>query len=245
MENKVKPSLLLLPGTLCTEALFAPQFTALAEVADVCIRPLLKGKTVAACAAATLQDVPGRFALVGHSQGGLVALEIMRQAPERVSRLCLISTNPRGSTEQNLETWARWQREARAGGFTEIVRFYLDHVADKEGREKVQAVVTAMAQATGPETFLSQLEMLKSRTDSCPTLRKISCPTLLLGGEQDRVTPPELQREMARLVPHANSTELAACGHYAPLERPRRVAAALCTWLSNEAGNGICRVADA
>ena len=224
-------SLVLLPGTLCTEALFAPQVAALADVADAEVLPLKIGATIAACAAAILRQAPERFVLAGFSQGGVVALEIMRQAPQRVCKLCLISTNPRGSTPQNLETWARWQSEARAGNFADIVRFHTNYVGHALENVDARNTVEEMAFAVGVKTFLLQLEMLASRSDSRPSLGEIRCPTLLIGGCQDVVTPPELQREMQKLIPHAAFVPL-ACGHYAPLEQSQRVAALLRAWLT-------------
>ena len=230
------PPLVLLPGTLCTETLFAPQMEALADVADLQALPLTTGATIAACATAILQKAPEHFALTGFSQGGVVALEIMRRAPQRVTKLCLISTNPRGSTPQNLETWARWQDEARAG-FADIVRFHTEQVGTKQigdvpEKADVRKTVEEMALSTGIETFLLQLKMLSSRTDSRPSLGKIGCPTLVIGGCQDRVTSPELQKEMREFIPHATLVPLESCGHYAPLEQPQRVSELLREWLT-------------
>ncbi len=225
----MNPPFVLLPGTLCTEALFAPQVEALADVTDVQVLPLKTGTTIAACAAETLQRAPEHFALTGFSQGGVVALEIMRQAPQRVHKLCLISTNPRGSTPQNLETWSRWQRKARTG-FADIVRFHTEQVGRVQGKTAVCDTVEEMAFATGIETFLLQLTMLASRGDSRPSLGNIGCPTLIVGGCQDRVTPPELQEEMQKLIPQATFVPL-ACGHYAPLEQPQSVSTLLREWV--------------
>lgn len=228
-------SLVLLPGTLCTEALFAPQVEALADVADLQVLPLTTGATVAACAAETLQRAPERFALTGFSQGGVVALEMMRQAPQRVQKLCLISTNPRGSTPQNLETWARWQHEARSGNLADIVRFHTNCVGDGQENADVRNAVEEMASAVGVETFLVQLEMLASRTDSRSSLGEIRCPSLLIAGCQDRVTPPKLHEEMCALIPQATFVPVAACGHYAPLEQPLVVSTLLHEWFTKAA----------
>lgn len=226
--------LVLLPGTLCNEAVFAHQVASLAGVADTRVLPLIDGRTITACAIAILRQVPERFALVGFSQGGLVALEIMRQTPERVLKLCLLATNPRGSTAQNLESWSRWQRDAPAGAFTDIVRVHTDNVYSKtEGGANARSVVEEMAVAVGVDTFLLQLEMLMSRTDSRPSLSAIGCPTLLIIGRQDRVTPLELHEEMRGLIPDAALVPVEDCGHYAPLEQPQAVSALMHYWLQN------------
>ena len=114
--------LVLLPGTLCTDAAFRFQAEHLSDVADSLTLPLNVGETVEACAAWVLGQAPEEFALAGFSQGAIVALEIMRQAPERVAKLALLGANPKGSTEAQLATWARWREEARAGQFAGIVQ---------------------------------------------------------------------------------------------------------------------------
>ena len=227
MNGKV--ALVMVPGTLCTERTFAEQAASLRDVAEPSVLLPAKGPDLRACAAAILERAPERFALLGFSLGGLVALEMMRQAPERAQRLCLLATNPRGSTAQNLETWARWRREVAADGFPDIIQAHADGVYC--GNPEARVPVTEMACALGPETFLRQLAMLESRPDSRPSLGAISCPTLLITGRQDRVTPPELLEEMHGLIPDSRLTTLPASGHYAPLERPRAVTKLLREWL--------------
>lgn len=219
----------MLPGTLCTERTFAEPVASLSDVAEPFVRLPTEGRDLRACSETVLEDVPERFALVGFSLGGLVALEIMRRAPERVQRLCLLATNPRGSTPQNVETWKRWRCEAAAGGFADIVRAHAEGVYG-ENRE-ARAVVTEMALELGAQTFEQQLKLLETRPDSRPSLGAIGCPTLLVVGRQDRVTPPELHEEMRGLIPRARLEILPACGHYAPLERSRAVTKILREWL--------------
>lgn len=220
---------MMIPGTLCTERTFAEQVTGLGDVAEPFVRLPLEGSNLEACVAEILGDVPERFSLLGFSLGGLVALEVMRQAPERIARLCLLATNPRGSTPQNLETWARWRREAERGGFPDIVQAHAEGVYS-ENRE-ARTVVTEMACEMGPKPFVTQLDILESRPDSRPSLSVISCPTLLVVGEQDRVTPLELHEEMCALIPGSRLKTLPTCGHYAALESPQAVTELLCDWL--------------
>ena len=219
----------MISGTLCTQRTFAEQLRVLDAIAEPFMRLPTEGHDLSACAAEILESVPERFALLGFSLGGLVALEIMRQAPERVQKLCLLATNPRGSTPQNLETWARWRREAEAGGFAEIVRSHAEYVCGENA--EARTVVTEMAFEVGPETFVKQLNILESRPESRPSLGAISCPTLLVVGQHDRVTPPELHEEMRALIPEARLKTLQTCGHYAPLERPQAVTELLGDWL--------------
>ena len=227
MNGKVP--LVMIPGTLCTERTFAEQAASLRDVAEPSIQLPAEGSDLRACAAGILGRAPERFVLLGFSLGGLVTLEIMRQAPERVQRLCLLATNPRGSTPNNLETWARWRLEVAGGGFPDIIQAHADGVYC--GNPEARAPVTEMACVLGPDTFLRQLDILESRPDSRPSLGAISCPTLLIAGRQDKVTPPELLEEMHGLIPDSRLEILPACGHYAALERSRAVTKLLREWL--------------
>lgn len=230
---KGKVPLIMIPGTLCTERTFKQQVAGLGGVAEPFVKLPTGGPNLGACAAQILEGAPERFALLGFSLGGLVALELMRQAPERVTRLCLLATNPRGSTAQNLAAWALWRREASSDGFAAIAEAHAEHVYKHVNSENAEArtVVTEMAFEVGPKTFIEQLGLLASRTDSRPSLGAISCPTLLVAGQNDRVTPPELHEEMQSLIPEARLETLPACGHYAALEQPQAVTKLLADWL--------------
>ena len=221
--------LVLLPGTLCTAATFGHQVAHLADVAAPLVLPLNVGETVEACAAWVLGQAPERFALVGFSQGAIVALEIMRQAPERVSKLALLGANPKGSTEAQLKTWARWREEARGGHFADTIQNFTAGVGPKN--HEVVETVLEMAHQTGVDTFVTQLTMLASRADSLPTLPTLTCPTLLLVGRQDPVTPLTLHEEAARLIPNAALIPIEDSGHYLTLERPQAVTAVMRYWL--------------
>lgn len=226
--------LLLLPGTLCTEAAFAVQKRHLAEVANCHILPLRAGRTIAEMAAWVLAQAPARFALAGFSQGALVALALMRQAPERVSRLCLMACNPRGSTEGQLATWRRWQQQAQAEGLATLSASFADNVhPERRNDAQLRQLIVEMAQATGVETFIAQLEALISRIDSRPYLGEIRCPTLLMVGEADRLTPLYFHEEARALIPTATLAVVPECGHYLPLEQPVAVSALLRYWLAN------------
>ena len=223
-------NLVLLPGTLCTAAAFDHQVTHLADVADALVLPLSVGETVAECAAWVLAQAPETFALAGFSQGAIVALETVRQAPERVAKLALLDANPGGSTDAQLATWARWQKEARAGGFAAIVEGFTQGL-HPQAEPGLKTTLEHMAAETGVDTFSTQLDMLASRVDSRPHLPSITCPTLLLGGRQDRVTPLELHEEMARLIPNAALVPVEDSGHYSMLEQPQAVTAVMRYWL--------------
>jgi pimeloyl-ACP methyl ester carboxylesterase len=227
-----KEPLVFLPGTLCTDATFAAQHRHLADVADCLTLPLSTGSTMPEMAAWVLEQTPAQFALGGFSQGALVALEIMRQAPERISRLCLMACNPRGSTQGQLDTWRSWQAQARDEGLANLAALFAANVHPNH-RVDSQIVqrIHDMAIQTGVDTFVTQLDALASRIDSRPYLNVIHCPTLLLVGEADKLTPLFFHEEVQQLIPHARLIVMPECGHYLPLEQPVAVSAVLRYWL--------------
>lgn len=224
--------LLLLPGTLCTEATFAAQETALSDLAETSVHPLTGADTTEGYAEALLAAAPDRFALAGFSQGAIVALAVVRRAPERVTRLALLACNPGPPRPEQLATWLAWADEARRDGVGRIAELLAGNVhPSRRGDLELRRTIVAMAQATPVEAFAGQLTALATRPDARPGLSAIRCPTLLLVGADDPVTPPELHRDSAARIPGARLELLERCGHYAPLERPAEVSAALRRWL--------------
>lgn len=226
-------SLLFLPGTLCTRATFAHQERHLKDVAEVHVIALGQGPSITAMAQWILGQVREPVVLIGFSQGAIVALEIMRLAPKRVTKLCLISANAKEPTPQQLETWNKWQQEVRAGNFEQIIQSFANNVhPDKRSDSRLRATLLNMARETGPETFITQLQALGSRVDSRPHLKHIHCPTLLIAGRQDTITPLEFHLEMHALIPKAALVPAEDCGHYVTLEQPQAVTALLRLWLA-------------
>jgi pimeloyl-ACP methyl ester carboxylesterase len=221
-----------LPGTLCSEITFSHQTAPLQEVAKVQVVSLLKGSSITASARWVLEQVPDSFALVGFSQGSIVALDIMRLAPERVSKLCLISANPKAPTPAQLETWTKWQQEVLEGKFSEVIEKFPNNVhPEKRTDPTLRETILNMARETGPEVFVQQLQALASRIDSRPSLPNINCPTLLIAGKQDAVTPLEFHEEIHDLIPQSVLIPIEDCGHYVTLEQPQAVTALLRYWL--------------
>ncbi len=190
---------------------------------------LTRSVSVADAATAVLRDAPETFSLAGFSMGGIVAFEIMRRAPERVERLALLSANAGGSTSEHFAAWAGWEAQARAGDLDGVL-CTLSGWLHPARRDALAPTVGAMGRRVGKEAFLRQLDLLRSRTESRPDLPRIHCPTLLVAGCDDFVTPVAGHEEMVRTVPDATLTVL-ECGHYSPLEQPGAVSSALRDWL--------------
>jgi len=227
-----RQSLLLLPGALCDAALFRHQIAGLSDIADVRVGDLLRDSSVGAMAARALAAFPGRFALAGFSLGGYVALEIMRRAPERVSRLALIGTSARAEAlpENDSPTGLPTGSPTRADGALPVTSLLVHPM--RLGDRRLTVILAAMAERVGRKAFQRQQQASLHRPDNRENLKSIRCPTLLLTGRQDRLAPPALQEEMARDIEGARQIVIEECGHLSPLERPEAVTKALREWLS-------------
>jgi pimeloyl-ACP methyl ester carboxylesterase len=225
--------LLLLPGTLTDSGLFAHQTAYLADVAEIAVGDLTQGSSIADMAQAVLSNAPPRFALAGLSLGGIVSLEIMRRSPERVERLALLDTTPLLPRPDQLETWDKLAALARDGkldlAVDHLLPGLLSHDSGMDSR--AAATIREMAIRVGPEAFIRQLNALAVRPESVETLSSIKCPTVVLAGRLDSVTPPSLHREMALAIPGSALVIVDQCGHLSPMDQPQAVTAVLRYWL--------------
>lgn len=233
MAKAKKTPLILLPGLLCDAALWAHQTRTLADVADVSVADLTHDDTIAGMAARVLKTAPGKFALAGLSMGGYVAQEIMRQAPARVTRLALIDTSSRADDEAQRSRRFALLSQIEHGDFkgvtTRLLPLLIHH--DRLADEALVGVVRKSALHVGRDAYSRQQHAILGRPDGRADLRKIECPTLVMCGRQDALTPLPLHEEMAAEIPGASLVVVEDCGHLAPLERPRTVSAVLRYWL--------------
>lgn len=228
------PTLVLLPGLLCDDRLWKPQVDALSDVADIVIADMTRDETMADMAARALVNAPETFALAGLSMGGYVAFEIMRMAPERVTRLALLDTGARADTPEQTTRRKDLISLADRGEFKAVSPRLLPLFIHENRLTEAPLVddITEMANGVGKDAFLRQQKAIMERPDSRPGLSEITCPTLVLCGRQDALTPPELSEEIARLIPGARLALIDDCGHLATMERPDEVNAELRAWLA-------------
>ncbi|HEX7813361.1 MAG TPA: alpha/beta fold hydrolase [Burkholderiales bacterium] len=233
----MKQPLVLLPGLLCDAALWEPQLSDLADIADFFVADLTAQETMKDMAAAVLRDAPWKeFALAGLSMGGYVAQEIVRQAPQRVKKLALLDTRSR--PEEPLETERRHQFIKLAQserGFTPVTTRLLPFLLHPS-RVKEAALVNVirdMAERIGVEAYVRQQTAIIARPDFRPDLPKIQCPTLVLCGREDQLTPLSDSQFIAAAVPGAKLVVVEECGHMSTLERPTVVNKAMRAWLLN------------
>lgn len=230
-----KPPLVLIPGLLCDDRLWAPLLPALAPIAactttDHHTRFDAIGPMVEAIAL----EAPPRFALAGLSMGGYIALEICRRFPERVERLALLDTSARPDTPPAGERRRRLMAMSRNGQFDEVVAslypmlVHPDRLADTH----LKGQITGMAHRIGPAVFIQQQRAIMGRIDQRPNLPAITCPTVVICGRQDSITPVDCAEEMAAGIPAASLRIIENCGHMSTMEASDTVGAVLREWLT-------------
>lgn len=228
------PHLVLLPGLVNDSRLWQHQASGLADIAHVSVGDLTKGHTIAEMASDVLASAPaGQFALAGLSMGGYVALEIMRQAPERILALALLDTSARPDTPTALENRNAAIEKAEKNYQAVIEelmpkQLHPTHVDDAE----MVGMITDMAMSLGNKTFIRQQRAIAGRIDSIPSLSLIKCPTLVLCGRDDAITPIGLHQEMVTEIEGSGLSIVDDCGHLSALEQPTRVNEALAQWLT-------------
>jgi len=230
-----KTPLVLIPGLLCDAALWRGQVEDLADIAMPWVADVKRDDSMSAMAERVLAEAPtGPFAMAGLSMGGYVAQEIMRQAPERVDRLALLDTGPRADTEEQKARRRGLIELAEKGDFRGVTPRLLPVFLHEKrlGDAGLVAEVTAMAERVGKDAFLRQQRAIMGRRDSRPSLGAIRCPTLVLCGRQDVLTPLELSEEITSLIKGARLAIIEECGHLATMERPWEVSVELRQWLT-------------
>jgi len=227
--------IILVPGLNCSARLYGEQIPALWRFGPVIVADHRRDDSIAAIARRILAAAPPRFALAGLSMGGYIAFEIMRQAPQRVAKLALLDTGARPETAEQTQGRRHRIELTKAGRFAEAVDIHFPLLVHRQrhGDEALKRLIAAMAEETGPQAFLRQQQAIIGRPASRPGLAAIKCPTLVLVGDGDALTPPALAQEIAAGIPGARLVVIAECGHLSTVERPAAVTQALVEWMES------------
>jgi pimeloyl-ACP methyl ester carboxylesterase len=226
--------IVLVPGLNCSARLYAEQIPALWRFGPVQVADHTRDDSMEAIAAGILAQAPPRFALLGLSMGGYIALTMVRQAPARVHKLALLDTSARPETPEQSERRKPQIALAQGGHFAEVppLQFPVFVHRNRQHDEALRARVRSMAEETGAEAFLRQQKAIMTRPDMRPLLASIACPTLVLVGDGDELTPPPLSEEIAAGIAGSRLVVIADCGHLSTMERPEAVNRALVEWMT-------------
>ncbi|EAQ02815.1 hydrolase, alpha/beta fold family protein [Pseudooceanicola batsensis HTCC2597] len=224
--------IVFLPGYLCDQRLFCAQTFDLSRDHMVIQAPLI-GERCEEMASALIPHLPRRFALVGASLGGIVALEILRKAPDRVARVCLVSTDALPDAPNVAADREPLLVQARIGRMDEAVRAALPAgaLAPGPGRMATQELFAEMAGPFGAGAFEVQTRAMQRRRDHQSSLYRAQCPIRIIAGAHDTLVTPKRQEFMAGLAPTARFDCLDTAGHLPSLEDPHAVTAILRDWL--------------
>jgi pimeloyl-ACP methyl ester carboxylesterase len=223
---------LLLPGMACDARIFFHQLVTLALSRPATVLPLA-GALVEDMSLAVLRDAPPRFALAGQGLGGTVALDVVRRAPDRVTRIILISTDPLSETPQAAAAREARMVLARSGRLREAIQGEVPASALHDGpsRADVLEVLADMARVLGADAFIAQSRAMQRRPDHQKTLRRFLIPALMIGGAADTLVSPRRQDFTAELMPKGRFLRIADAGHLPTLESPDAVSDAMDAFL--------------
>ncbi|MGK0363276.1 MAG: pimeloyl-ACP methyl ester carboxylesterase [Saprospiraceae bacterium] len=226
--------IVLLPGTLCTADLFAQQKRTLSDIAECVVGNISSSDNLSEVAANILSENKGNFSIIGLSYGGIIAFEILRQAPERIDNLILMNTNYKKPSEATRAAQQRFLGMSQLGEFREIMTDFLKDAMLHPENAKLQSLrdtILKMALDTGRVAFFNQIKAQLNRPDSTEDLPNINCPTLIITGREDKVCTPELHEEMASMIPNAELEIVEKCGHLSTLEQPEEINRIIRKWI--------------
>lgn len=229
-----KLPIILIPGLGTSPRTYANILPSLWKQGSVTIANQTEDNSIETIAKRILAAAPPQFALIGHSMGGYIAFEILRQAPDRVSKLALLSTSARPDNDEATEKRKKQIEKVEKGNFAEVITGALAafvHPSHKEDKN-LQEIITAAHNDAGAAAYLRQQTAIMGRKDSRPNLKNIKIPTLVLTGDEDKLIPLELSQEIANSIKGAKLVIINQCGHMPPLEQPQALNKALVEWLN-------------
>ena len=225
--------IVLVPGLGSSVRTHLPVLPTLWRHGSVFVANQTRDDTIEAMAARVLSEAPEKFSLIGHSLGGYIVLEMIRQQPNRIVRLALLNTSARPDTAEATKLRNERVAEARAGRYMEMqaANFPQSVHPDRVNDPLLIETSRLTREDSGAEAFIRQQAAIIARIDSRPHLKDIRVPTLVLSGDKDMLISNEFSKEMAAMIPGATLVIVPDCGHLAPLERPEATSAALDDWL--------------
>ena len=218
---------------MCDERIFSPQIEELSKNIEVTVADISNFSSVSELASDVLKKAPKSFSLLGHSMGGIVAMEIYSQQPKRIEKLILMDTNPKAELDEVKLKREPQIREVNKGKLLEVMRDEMkpNYLAESENKRSVLNVCMDMALTLGPDVFINQSRALQSRLDQQNTIQSIKIPVLIMCGSEDKLCPVERHEMMHNMISDSDLIIINNAGHMPTLEQPRETTEVLKEWL--------------
>ncbi len=224
----------MIPGMMCDERIFAPQIEGLSDSIRIIVADISGHSTVQDLAAEVLKKSPPKFHLLGHSMGGIVAMEMYAQEPNRIEKLVLMDTNPKAELEEVKAMRDPQMKAAKEGKLVDVMRDEMkpNYLDASDNRESILYTCMKMAQSMGSEVFINQSKALQTRLDQQSTLRLIAVPVLVICGSNDKLCPVERHELMHSIINDSELKIINNAGHMPTLEQPKETREVLKKWLN-------------
>ena len=223
----------MVPGMMCDERIFSPQIAELSKNLEVTVADISSFPTVRELASDLLKKAPKSFSLLGHSMGGIVAMEIYSQEPNRIEKLILMDTNPKAELDEVKLKREPQIKDVREGKLLEVMRDEMkpNYLAESENKSSVLDVCMDMALSLGPDVFINQSRALQKRADQLNTIQSINIPVLIMCGSEDKLCTVERHEMMHNMISDSDLKIINNAGHMPTLEQPRETTEVLKEWL--------------
>jgi len=227
--------LVMIPGMMCDERIFAPQIEELVSKRSVHIADISKHDNISDLAADVLSNAPPKFCLVGHSMGGIVAMEICAQDPKRIEKLVLMDTNPLAELEEVKLKREPQISDALSGKLINVIRDEMkpNYLASSENQDIILNICLEMALSLGPKVFINQSRALQTRADQQSNIQSINIPVLIMCGSEDKLCTVERHEMMHNMISNSELKIINNAGHMPTLEQPSETTEVLKEWLMN------------
>ena len=223
----------MVPGMMCDERIFSPQIEELSKNLEVTVADISSFPTVRELASDLLKKAPKSFSLLGHSMGGIVAMEIYSQEPNRIEKLILMDTNPKAELDEVKLKREPQIKDVRKGKLLEVMRDEMkpNYLAESENKSSVLDVCMDMALSLGPDVFINQSRALQKRADQLNTIQSMNIPVLIMCGSEDKLCTVERHEMMHNMISDSDLKIINNAGHMPTLEQPRETTEVLKEWL--------------
>jgi len=227
--------IVMIPGMMCDERIFSPQIEALSNDAEVHVADISTYSSIEELATSVLDNSPPKFCLMGHSMGGIVAMEICAQEPERVEKLIIIDSNAKSELEEVKLKREPQIRAVASGKLAQVMKEEMkpNYLADSKNQESVLSTCMEMALSLGPEVFIRQSKALRDRKDQQDSLKALDIPVLIICGSEDILCPLERHELMHNIIKESTLEVVPNAGHMPTLEQPIKTTEVIKSWLMN------------